>query len=551
MVNDPFSTFKRHSAWFTERSGPSPHQPHTPSIDAYWRRRAQPPDPRLPRWECLGPFNTAGRVTSLAVHPSQPDRLWAGAAAGGVWTSSDAGANWQSCWPVWACPNIGALALDAARPNHIFCATGEANLSPDCYPGTGLYHSRDAGRSWNMLASAEAQGLPPRIGVLVPSRLSPGVLYLGGGTLDDQHPAGLYSSSNGGRSWVRHNQPSPSNYWCHSLVEHPGGFLLAALGLGGAQSGIWRGEPGGGAWHRVQAGLPSGDHTGRIGLALSPSHPDTVYALVGDRAGNKVLGIFRSRDGGRRWHETGGTHFRSEAQSCYNSAIAVHPLDPDVVMCGLNDLHLSRDGGATWQRVTRWDASDGNPRAVHADQHAIVFAGGDRIYSATDGGVATSGDLGRSWHMCPRAMVNTMFYDIDVAPANASILGGGAQDNGTLMAGVSGEPGDFLHVLDGDGAWIVFHPGPESLVTGSRSDIHIYRHSPAHGWDPESWKEISPKRMSDDEHHQNAIAVLAVHPTDPLTIWAGSRRHHRHRNSAGRAPPRVGRHPQWRPLPQP
>ena len=79
---------------------------------------------------------------------------------------------------------------------------------------------------------------------------------------------------------------------------------------------------------------------------MSRSRPDTVYALVSNRLGNKVLGVYRSRNGGEHWQEVGGSHFAAEGQCSYNSAIAVHPDDPDTVVCGLNDIHISRDGGA-------------------------------------------------------------------------------------------------------------------------------------------------------------------------------------------------------------
>lgn len=520
MLKDEFSTSKQHSAWFSQRAG----EAHPGSLEDYWRTRAQPSlDSRLPGWECAGPYNIAGRVAALIAHPTDPQRLWAGAAAGGVWYSADGGASWKSCWPNWASPNIGALAFHPDQPNRIYCATGEANISPDCYPGSGLYISRDGGGNWELRAAAGVHNLPRRIGVLLPSKCTPSMLYLGGVTLDEQNPAGLYSSPDGGKTWRRENHPSACNYWCHSLAEHPEGFLLAGLELFGAQTGIWRsGENG--IWKQLRGGLPSGDKAGRISLAMAASRPDTVYALVSNRLGSEVLGVYRSRNGGERWQEVGGTHFAPEGQCCYNNTIAVHPDDPDTVVCGLRDLHCSRDGGDTWRRASLWDARVGSPQYVHADQHAIVLPAGNLIYAANDGGVAASHDMGETWSMLVRGLVNTMFYDIDVAPSNGKVFGGGAQDNGTLMAGVTGKEGDFLHVLGGDGAWMVFDPEDENHVVGSRSDIHIFRHTAALQWSEEFWEEISPKGMTDDEHHQNAIAVVAIDPQRARTLWVGSRR---------------------------
>src|ERR1039458_3249854 len=291
MINDEFSTFKRHSAWFAQRASQTLHETHAGELEDFWKLRAQAwLDPKLKKWECMGPFNIAGRVTALVAHATDPRRLLAGAAAGGVWSSADGGASWESCWPKWASPNIGALAFDPADPNRIYCATGEANISPDCYPGSALYISKDGDTNWELLAAADTQNLPRRIGVLLPCKHRPSMLYLGGVTLDESHPAGLYVSADGGQTWRRENGPSRSNYWCHSLVEHPQGFLLAGLELGGAQTGIWR-SGGDGIWKQVHAGLPAGDKTGRISLAIAGSRPPTNFPPVAPP---------RGRDGGTR-----------------------------------------------------------------------------------------------------------------------------------------------------------------------------------------------------------------------------------------------------------
>ena len=526
MVKDDFSTFKQHSGWFVQRACGPMTDAHPGQVEAYRdTRRKSGWDHKTMHWKCLGPFNIAGRVTSLIVDPRDSKRLHAGSAAGGVWASKDGGKSWETNWPKWASPNIGALAFDAGDPKTIYCATGEANISPDCYPGSGLYVSRDGGETWVVLASADEELLPRRIGALAVSPHTPSLLYLGGVNLEEGQAAGLYHSADGGKSWLRENSPSRYNYWCHSIALHPDGAVFAALEMHGWQTGIWRREAGHSkAWEQLRGGLPAGDKTGRISLALAPSHPDTIYALVSDPLGKEVLGVYRSRDRGDRWTEIGGSHFAAEDQGCYNNAIAVDPTDPDTVVCGLNDLHITRDSGATWARASHWDAAEGTPQYAHADQHAIVLPGGKLIYAANDGGVVSSEDMGQTWRDRGKGMVTTMFYDIDVAPTNGRILGGGTQDNGSLVGGVTSKDGEFLRVLEGDGAWMVFDPSNETHVFGSRSDIHIFRHTAAEHWVRDFWEEVSPKAMKQDEHHQVAIAVLAIDPDNGHKVWAGSHR---------------------------
>ena len=204
MVKDDFSTFKRHSGWFSDRTWQPVHDAHPGRLESYWEDKKEKGwDDRSMKWQCVGPFNIAGRVTSLIAHPADSKRLYAGSAAGGVWTSADGGMSWKTNWPQWASQSIGALAFDAADPKIIYCASGEANISPDCYPGSGLYVSRDGGLTWNVLASAGNDALPRRIGALVSSAHTPRLLYLGGVNLDEAQPAGLYRSGDGGKSWLR------------------------------------------------------------------------------------------------------------------------------------------------------------------------------------------------------------------------------------------------------------------------------------------------------------------------------------------------------------
>src|SRR5262245_17770366 len=117
-------------------------------------------------WECVGPTNIGGRVTSHACHPVHPERLFAGAAGCGVWRTNDAGQTWQACWSDQDILNIGSLAMDQKNPDTIYVGTGEANLSADSYPGIGLYRSADGGKSWQLLAPSDKTGLPKRIGVI-------------------------------------------------------------------------------------------------------------------------------------------------------------------------------------------------------------------------------------------------------------------------------------------------------------------------------------------------------------------------------------------------
>ena len=225
-------------------------------------------------WECVGPTNIGGRITSLICHPQQPDRLWVGSAGGGVWHSNDEGRTWQSCWSDQDILNIGSLAIDANNPGTIYCGTGEANLSADSYPGVGLYKSSDGGKTWQLLTSTEKNAIPKRIGIIAIDPFDSKHILLGGVGLSEVSATGkdfggMYVSFDSGITWKRLTFISAQNYWCHSIVFHPQkkGTIYASFTEQGSRSGIYRSVDGGSKWEQLTKGLPVPAFFGRTSLA--------------------------------------------------------------------------------------------------------------------------------------------------------------------------------------------------------------------------------------------------------------------------------------------
>lgn len=478
------------------------------------------------QWECVGPTNIGGRITSLACHPAHPERIWAGSAGGGVWQSRDAGQSWHSCWNDQDILNIGSLAVDPRNPDTIYCGTGEANLSLDSYPGVGLYNSRDAGRTWQLLASCDRTGIPSGIGVIAIDPFNSKHLLIGGVGYAEVSQSrksfgGMYVSWDSGASWERETFISDQNYWCHSIVFHPAkkGTIYAAVTEQGALSGIWRSSDGGRNWEHLLNGLPEPALFGRTSLAISPSKPEVLYAFAADESSESsdlMLGVFRTADGGNKWKKVSGRHFDDEGQISYGNTIIVHPHKHNYVICGGVDLHLTKDGGNTWQRITRWDLERTNSRYAHSDHHALLMpaAAPGRIYDANDGGLDVSDDGGKKWRNCSNGLAVTMFYDLDVAPGNALYYGGGAQDNGTIIT-KTGTPTSFIQIYEGDGGWIVFDPRNENHVYCSVYNLDIRR------FRGRVHKDISPPAPQ-DERDSVWMCFITFDPADSNTVYTGS-----------------------------
>src|SRR5688572_2433240 len=196
------------------------------------------------KWTLAGPTNIGGRCSALVVHPTHADRLWIGAAGGGVWKSVDAGVSWKASWKSKTPLQIGALAIDASQPSVLYAGTGEANLSADSYSGDGVYRSANSGRTWRRWAGV-AQGMPRRIGTIAVDPFDSNHLLVGGvgfgrvSATDDF--GGLYTTRDGGGTWLRETFISTGNYWCHHVVFDAStrGLIYATFTGPGSRSGIW------------------------------------------------------------------------------------------------------------------------------------------------------------------------------------------------------------------------------------------------------------------------------------------------------------------------
>src|SRR5213075_1849743 len=100
------------------------------------------------RWRFVGPTNIGGRVVDIAVDPIAADTIYIAAATGGVWKSTDKGANFTAIWPVTNPQSTGALVITSTGT--LFAGTGEANPGGGSltYGGSGIYRSTDGGATW-------------------------------------------------------------------------------------------------------------------------------------------------------------------------------------------------------------------------------------------------------------------------------------------------------------------------------------------------------------------------------------------------------------------
>jgi photosystem II stability/assembly factor-like uncharacterized protein len=517
-----FSTHKVRAGWFQARET-WPTREVSGQLVVRERasiQRALAEHPGTAQWQFVGPSNIGGRMTALVCHPTDPELLLAGAAAGGVWRSTNGGRAWTALWHDQPTLNIGSLAFDPANPDVVYCGTGEANLSADSHPGIGVFRSLDGGLNWQILAPADVAEIPSRIGAIAVDPFNGNHIYLGGVSHSTSGRDGLYVSDDGGMTWTRDNFATTHIYRCHTIVFHPTerDVVYVTISNAGSRNGIWRSRDGGRSWSQLTAGLPSPAAMGRASLAIAPSDPNILFALIAnDRRG--VLGVYRSGDGGNAWQDVAGNHFTEERQMSYNNTIAIHPTNPNHVLCGGVDLHRTTNGGNSWRQVTKWFKERGDTDYAHADHHALVMpaARPGWVYDMNDGGMDVSADGGRTWENRSNGLAVTMYYDLEVAQSDGMMFGGGTQDNGTNIT-LTGASDDHFMISGGDGGWIVIDPHDQLHLYVSSQQMRISR------FRNNQWTDVSPLPVNNPERLRMWMVFIAMDPHDSQTVFTGTQR---------------------------
>jgi photosystem II stability/assembly factor-like uncharacterized protein len=376
----------------------------------------------------LGPAVTSGRVVGLAVHPKDRAHYYAAAASGGVWKTINAGTTWTPVFDNEGSYSIGVVVLDPKNPNVVWVGTGENNSQRSVGYGDGVYRSDDGGKTWKHLGLKASE----HIGKIVLDPRDSNTVYVAaqGPLWGPGGDRGLFKTTDGGKTW-KNVLPISENTGVTDVVLDPRNpdVLLAAayqrrrhvwtLINGGPESALYKSTDAGATWTKLRTGLPT-EELGRIGLALAPSNPDVVYAII--ESVDKKGGVFRSADQGATWERR--NEFDQQAQ--YYAHLVVDPKDPDRIYVMNVFIQVSDDGGKTLRPL--------GERYKHVDSHTIWIDPDNTNYYLVgcDGGIYESFDRGATWRFHANLPL-TQFYDIAVDNNGPFYhVYGGTQDNFTL-----------------------------------------------------------------------------------------------------------------------
>ncbi len=458
----------------------------------------------------IGPAVSSGRISDLAVDPTDHARWFVTAASGGVWRTTNSGTTWAPVFDGEGSYSIGCVTIDPEDPNVVWVGTGENNSQRSVSFGDGVYKSLDGGTSWTNTGLRESEHIgniviDPRDSDVV-WVAAQGPLWRSGGD------RGLYRTTDGGTTWERvlHVSDDTGIAEVRLHPDDPDTVLATAyqrrrhtwtLINGGPESGLYTSTDGGETWREITDGLPEVD-MGRMGLCISPADTDVVYGVLD--AARDEGGFFRSTDRGESWekrsdHAPGGDYYNE---------IFCDPADVDRVYSMDVWMQVTTDGGESFEPV--------GETHKHVDNHALWINPGNpsHLRVGCDGGVYETFDRGANWVYFENLPIMQFYRATVDNSAPFYFIYGGTQDNATVggptrtrnRAGIANE--DWFVTVFGDGFKTVVDPIEPSIVysqwqygglvrfdraTGETVDIQP---QPAPGEAPYRWNWDAPVIVS-------------------------------------------------------
>lgn len=383
-----------------------------------------------------------GRINCITIHPGASSVIYAGAPAGGLWKSTDAGLSWEARTDGLPSVGVSGIAVNYNNGTDIYILTGDGDA---LYTSSiGVLKSTDGGNTWLTTDLTFNITQNVRGYKLLMHPTNPSILFAATSN-------GLYKTVNGGLDWTQEHGAHITDV--EFKPGTPAEMYMVSL------TGFYRSSNTGDTWVLdMDTDFPFS--WGRMAIGVSPANAAYVYLLFGGHIagmGNgNFSGFYRSTDSGAEFSLRANTPnllgydvngLDSANQATYDLSIAVDPANANIVYLGTVNIWKSLNGGLTgsWSIISHWNEMDNVIGYTHADIHALEF-NGSTLFVGSDGGVYKSTNGGITWTNLSEGLGNMMFYYIDV---ESSVLTGGTQDNGTNQWTTSTE--DATHSIGGDG----------------------------------------------------------------------------------------------------
>lgn len=409
-------------------------------------------------WTNLGPINKPGnagtgqpngngRVNAIAFHPTDANKIYVGAPAGGFWISDDGGSSWVSYTDNMPTLGVSSIVVDYINPDIIYMGSGDRDAGDAS--GLGVFKSTDGGVTWIQWNIGMGNAT---VGRLIMHPNNNNIIYAASSY-------GLYKTTDAGENWVQVKSGNIKEV----VFKTDDPSILFASGNGN----FYRSSDDGETFIEITSGI---GNPSRGVIGVSPANADIVY--FHSTGGSEFYGLYRSEDAGLNftlmssspnimsWGCNGG----SGGQGWYDLDLAVDPLDADIIYSGGVNVFKSTNGGSNWNINSHWYGDCGVP-SVHADCHVLEFSPIDgRLYAGNDGGIYYTENGGSTWPEITSGLAISQIYKIGQARGNKDKVMNGYQDNGS--ATYLGEDEGFLTVMGGDGMDCAYDHQDDSYAYG-------------------------------------------------------------------------------------
>ncbi|MCK5741448.1 MAG: T9SS type A sorting domain-containing protein [Chlorobi bacterium] len=473
-------------------------------------------------WELLGPEDTPsgtirgqgiGRINVVRFFPGSTNLIWAGSASGGVWKSTDRGQHWKT-FPFTQTLSLGVsdIAVAPTNKNVVYVVTGDVDPAyGKPFYSAGLIKTTNGGTTWsNTSIKYDLHNGAALTRILIHPDNSD-VLILASSN-------GIYKSTDAGETWSK----NASGAYFRDMEfspAHPN--IIHAVTKHYTSSAIYRSTNTGDTWTKVKQLTNSS----RIALAVTPADTEWAYALAVGSQYSNFHSMLRTEDEGETWEEVASIAYvpnilgrslgtgddKYVGQGTYDLALAVSPQDEELVFVGGINVWMSESAGENFVKKTEWYNSHKYPY-VHADQHDLMFQNNTEVlYSANDGGLAKTTDMGRTWVDISKGMSITQIYKMGVSQMEDNTLIIGSQDNGTSK--LNKTSWDF--VQGGDGMDCEIDPTSGNFVYASLYYGNLTRSSNGGG----SFSTMLNTNKTKERGPW--VTIIALDPTTPKIIYAG------------------------------
>jgi photosystem II stability/assembly factor-like uncharacterized protein len=470
----------------------------------------------------IGSAAMSGRIAAVtAIDQNGRLTVYAGAASGGIWKSVDGGGSFRPVFDEENVQSIGALAIDPSHPSIVWAGTGESWVRNSVSIGDGIYRSTDGGEHWTNMGLKNSEHIAK---ILVDPKDGNTVYACAAGALwSDSEERGVYKTTDGGKSWRKVLGGQNPSSGCAMLATNAAqtDVIYAAMWdfrrqawtfrSGGVGSGLFKSSDRGEHWTEMAPdnakGMPEKPY-GRIAIAVAPSKPETVYAMIE----SKKSALFRSDDGGSNWTKLDASQYMVW-RPFYFANLIVDPKDENKVFKVDFSLLLSTNGGKSFSPMN----------GGHGDFHDLWIdpSNSNVIFTGDDGGLWRSLDGGNAWEHMANLPVS-QFYHVSVDDADPYHVYGGLQDNGSWV-GDSSYPGGVTNsrwepMFGGDGFWMWPDPSDPNYLYAEAQGGELGR---VNRWSHEirsikPYPDYGTKKM-----RCNWNTPIQISPTDKNTLYYG------------------------------